>query len=374
VGEVVQASLGLALGLELDTALVADWPRLFAAAYAERIASLAWLRSGDFIRKAAPPDTIARWRSQVIATDLYAQEQWQALRRLVNLLESAGVRACVLKGLPLAHALYGHVGVRQCCDIDLFVAVSERRVVGHLLQTLGWSRWVGEAPFDEGYQLVGNDTTLFLEIHSILPGEALAHCRIEPIEDAVVVIDNTSVRTLTGPALIVYLAGNIAKHGFVPLLSYIDVAEIWERMDLESRQKAFRIAKRAGLSRCFSWTLARSGMLVEAALGSRKALRLLGVGERVRSSVHALLRLTWLSDNPVDAARVLGTWTWPRSLRKRPRELPGFWGRRVQRPIAGRFLYRRDYELDSMPVSSRVLPRSSRGVRGRVPFDHVGVP
>lgn len=347
VADVIQASLGLALGMGVDSAPLAPWPHIFLAAHAERLSSLAWLRSGDFIRHSAPVDVVAEWRSQAVASDLNAAEQWEALRRLLNAFESTGVRAHVLKGLPFAHALYGSLSARQCSDIDLFVPVGERGNAGRVLRELGWNRWVGEPPFDESYQMGGMRTTLFLEIHSILPGEALAHCRIAPFEEARVVIDGVPIPVLAGAGLAVYLAGNIAKHGTAPLLSYIDLAEVWTRMELALRQEAFRIAKRARLSRCFSWALSRSSMLVEAARGNGRALRLLGVGEHERTSVHALLRLTWLSDNPLDAARVLGTWAWPRSLRMRPRDLPGFWLRRLQRPFARRFFYSRDYSVES---------------------------
>ena len=79
------------------------------------------------------------------------------------------------------------------------------------------------------------------------------------------------------------------------------------------------------------------------------ALRSLGFLAKGRKSTHPFIRLMWLADRPTDAARILATWTWPRSLRNSGDALMPFWGRRMRRSFVGRFRYSRAYAPDATP-------------------------
>jgi hypothetical protein len=318
-----------------------DWRQVLKAADVERLATLCWMRGAQLIQDLAPVSVAGEWRTHVLAAQVVAEQQWNMLRQLLRELEKASVRTIVLKGLPLSEALYGTLGARQCSDIDLFIHADDRLPARRLLQRSGWQKWFGESPFDESYRVEGPYGATFLEVHSILPGESLAHCRIEPGVPDVVLVDDTPVPVLNEIVLPVYLAANMAKHATPSLLSYVDLAAVWTALDDRKRAAACALAVRCGLARCFAWCLRRANALSKPTL--EYALRLLGIGDNGRTSVHALLRLISLSDTPVGAARVVATWAWPRSLRSRTRELPGFWLRRVQRPFRRRFLYRREY-------------------------------
>jgi hypothetical protein len=104
---------------------------------------------------------------------------------------------------------------------------------------------------------------------------------------------------------------------------------------------------RAGQSMTHDWALRRVAAVEAAAIGDEQALRLLGFHGDRRTSSHAFLRLMWLADRPSDAARILGTWTWPRSLRASRDAIMPFWGRRMRRSFTGRFHYTRGYDGDS---------------------------
>lgn len=345
--DAVRVALTLALGREVESSASIEWRRVHAVARAERLAALAWHRCGEQIRRHAPPDLVGRWRAESVAAAELADRQRQALLNIADASASAGETPFVLKGLPLAHRLYGDVAVRVCCDIDLFVPETGRAATHAMLSTLGWEHWYGSAPYDASYRLPQVGGALFLEVHSLLVSEALAHCRLAPERDGQWSDGRLSVHTLDGPMLPVYLAANLAKHATPPLMSYVDVATVWANLSPEDRAAAHRVAARSHLARCLRWALTRAAALHAAVDGNPAAFRTLGFDGDRRTSMHALLRLMLLADRPTDAARILGTWTWPRSLRGARDEVLPFWGRRMRRSFAGRFRYTRVYSTDA---------------------------
>lgn len=340
-------ALGLALGRDIDVAKVADWRRVHAVARTERLAALAWLRSGEAIRRHAPPDVIARWRAESVAAAELADRQLRVLRDLARVEEQNGEVPFVLKGLPLADSLYGDASVRVCCDIDLFVTETRRRAIHETLTALGWKHWHGTAPYDASYRQTGREGTLFLEVHSLLVSEALAHCPLMPDGGRLWSRDGVTVRTLDGPLSAVYLAANVTKHGTPSLMSYMDLAMCWMALSADQQASAHRLAEEVRLGRCFRWALRRAVAIPAAARGEPAALRALGFTAERRTSTHAYLRLIWLADRPTDVARIIGTWTWPRSLRSAGDAVGPFWGRRMRRSFAGRFRYSRAYIADA---------------------------
>lgn len=342
-----RAALSLALGRDLAVAPVEHWHRVHAVARAERLAALAWRRSGPYIRQAAPADVVARWRAEAVAAAELADRQLSALGDIARMEEQNGDVPFVLKGLPLAAVAYGDPSVRLCCDIDLFVPTARRPEFHARLEAHGWTHWYGAAPYDASYRRTGPEGTLFLEVHSLLASDALAHCPLVPDGGAEWSHEGVTVRTLAGPLAAVYLAVNLAKHATPSLMSYIDLATVWDGLEAEQQTVACRLADRARVGRCLRWALVGASAIPAAAAGDTAALRALGFHGNTRKSTHALLRLMWLADRPTDAARILGTWTWPRALRSSGDAIIGFWGRRMRRSFTGRFRYSRAYAHDA---------------------------
>ena len=346
-GDAARVALSLALGREVDTFTVADWYRVHAVARSERLAALAWRRSGEQIRRTAPPEVIARWRAESVAAAFLAERQLHALRDIAQIENARGEMPFVLKGLPLADSAYGDPSVRLCCDIDLFVPADRRATLHATLTSLGWEHWYGAAPYDASYRQTGRERTLFLEVHSRLATEPLAHCPLMPDCGCLWSRDGVTVRTLAGAVGAVYLAANVAKHGTPPLMSYVDLATVWNGLAVEHQKEAYRLAAAARLSRCLRWALTRAMAVSAAAAGDAAALRTLGIHGDERTSTHAYLRLAWLADRPTDAARILGTWACPQSLRNSGGGVARYWGRRMRRSFAGRFRYSRAYTVDA---------------------------
>jgi hypothetical protein len=316
-------------------------------AKAERLLALAWLRSGDEIRRLAPRDVAGRWRAEAIAAGELARRQLVLLAEVSERSALLDIPIAVLKGVPLSHQLYGDIGARSCCDIDVYVPPEARARAHQMLGAMGWTHWWGEAPFDASYRRESSGATIFLEVHSVLASEALAHCPLVPPLGRVWRYDDVVTRTLDSPALAVYLGANICKHAMASLLSFVDLAAVWDAYDGAARANARRLAKDARLTRCFRWALSRAEAISPAAGGDAQSLRRLGIRDTGRKSSHALLRLIWLSDRPSDAARILATWTWPRSLRRSRGGMGPFWKHRMSRSFKNRFAYARSYAVSS---------------------------
>jgi hypothetical protein len=69
----------------------------------------------------------------------------------------------------------------------------------------------------------------------------------------------------------------------------------------------------------------------------------LGVRGTGRVFGHAYLRLMRLADHPLDAARVVGAWIWPRSSRQSWRDLGSVWSRRLRKPLNDVGSFRQSY-------------------------------
>lgn len=367
--DAARVAIALALGKADEGPPPREWPRTLAVAHGERIAVLGWLRSGEYIRATAPKEIVASWRATAVRADDLARAQWNRLCELVDRLEVAGVRPVVLKGLPLAARLYGDAAARVSCDVDLYVTPDERETAHEVVCAAGWRRWVGEAPWDAAYMRSGDGRMLYLELHSMLTGEALAHCGPLAIEAEAWDYEGARVQMMAADTLPVYLAANLAKHVPVPLLSCLDFAVLWRSLDEDRRRGAFVTARTARLERCLRWAVRQAASMADAASGDVRAMRRLGVRSEGRRAAHGHVRLIWLADSPGDATRVLGSWIWPRSTRGSLRLTRSFWAQRLRGSFSGKLIQRRSYDHDAHVGTHDAPSTTQRIVRSSVAMD-----
>jgi putative nucleotidyltransferase-like protein len=334
-GLLIESAVRDALRLALGRAQwsVGDWTSVLEVARVERLLGIAWLRSGAGIRAIAPASVVATWRAAALQLDERARAQLETLARLSDLLRSHGATAIILKGPPLSTRLYGEPGVRHSVDLDLLVAASARFTTRQALEAAGWIKWLGDAPWDECFYRRQGGAVEYLEVHSHLLGEALSHCGPLRLETHPVATSVGELDAAGGAALPVFLAGNMAKHGVIPLSALVDFATLWVSLEAGEREAAIEIARGARLAGCLRWAVDQIRTLNEAAEGRTDALRRLGVHRGARVFGHAYLRLITLADSPADRARIAAAWAWPRPSRGSWRSLGAVWNRRLRKPL-----------------------------------------
>ena len=295
-----------------------DWARVHHAAVLERCASLAWLRSGAVIREQATSSVCAAWRQLAVSRHLVGQRQLAALLEAAAALERDGCEPVVLKGMPLSLSLHGDPFVRETVDADLLVAESRRTMAAATLASLGWRRWLGEAPWEETWTRGEGRAALYLDLHSTLLDHNLAHLGAPRVDTAPATIGGQALRVHAGPLLPAYLAAHVAKHRVPPLLWFVDLATLWSTYDASQRGVARDAARRARLEGYLAWGIARVEALPRACDGDRAALAMFGIAPEGRRDSHPATRDARLASSAGDSMRAIGAWVWPPPLRRHP--------------------------------------------------------
>lgn len=293
-----------------------DWRAVLAIARAERCAPLAWLRGGALIRERAPAAVAGQWRALVILEHEATLGRMRAMHDVVRALRGDGLSPVVLKGAPLSQRLYGVPFARPHGDVDLYVPASERAAARTTLERRGWRRREGEAPWEEVFERVGAPGAPLVEVHSHVLGDLLAHLPVRDVGSRMLAVGGDDVPVHDGALLPAYLAAHLARHQLPPLLWVLDLAALWSELSAAEREAAERAARAARLGRYLSWGLALAAAIPGAIEGSTRALAALGVTGSERRDRAAAPRLVALAAGPVDAARVLGAWAWPRPIRR----------------------------------------------------------
>jgi hypothetical protein len=315
VRDALSLAIRLALGKPRLEDCSANWPLVFDAASRELLAPLAWLRSGQFIRRFAGPVVTDRWRRAAVATHVRGQQQLDLLRAATEALEAAGVEAVVLKGVPLGDRLYGDPFVRCSADIDLHVPASQRARASVVLGALGWRIDDGQAPWHQTWSIWRSDVAYYLEVHSSLVSDHLTHLAAPAPGAVTACVAGVPVRVLAGDFMAPYLAVHLATHQMPPLLWLVDFATLWAGLPPIDRVRAEAAARRAGVAKYLIWARERGELVHRLAMGDPEALGNLGVAADRRHDVHSIWRHLSLAASTADRARVVAAFLIPRRVR-----------------------------------------------------------
>jgi hypothetical protein len=308
-------ALRLALGEVRPDDSGANWSLVFDTAARELLAPLAWARSGPFIRRHADDEVAALWRRAAMAAHVRGERQLRLLHDVVAALDTAGVHAVVLKGLPLGEQLYGNPFVRCSADIDLYVAARERQQAAAVLTARGWRRTDGGPPWHESWSIVCETTEYHLELHSRLVSDHLAHVGAPGPTSAMVVVGGVSVRAHVGDFVAPYLAVHLATHQLPPLLWLVDFATLWRSLTAADRARAVIAAGGARLGRYLTWARDRSALVAAAAAGDPRALPALGIDSDRRRDMHSIWRHLALASGVHDRVRLVAAFLGPHRAR-----------------------------------------------------------
>jgi hypothetical protein len=323
------AMIRLATGSESDDWSSVSWREVAALAARERCIALAWLRSRQVIVNHTHPNLAKWWRDAALSTLARGHAHVETLRAITRSLAAIGVRSVILKGAPLSTMLYGEPGVRSSADLDIWIPLEDRRRAREVLLQDGWDHADGEPPNDEGFRRLGPDGEYYLEVHSRLLHSRFDYLPLPDPECNQVAVAGSMLPVMTGSLLPAYLAVQIAKHRFAPVLWLIDFRTLWAQLDAQARELTQRTARQCGLHRYLGWVLRRSSMLVPVAAGDAFAVGRLGLHHE-RQDPHPMWRHVRLAPSTRAASRALWAWLappWVRSAGFAPFDL----ARRVTR-------------------------------------------
>lgn len=119
-----------------------NWPQFERLARRHRVVTLA--TQGTSRLALLPPDTRERLAAAADAQTRQALALAAETLRLQKLFEAAGLSLIVLKGVAIAVAAYGEIGMKSSKDIDLLTDLDSMMVAGRLLEANGY-RCVGAA-------------------------------------------------------------------------------------------------------------------------------------------------------------------------------------------------------------------------------------
>ena len=101
------------------------------------------------------------------------------LLRVVDLLQTHGIRAISYKGPALAAAIYGDISMRQFSDLDIIVPVSDAERAWSLLMSRGYrhatamsrKEWAALTKTEKDLTLLRDDVGINLELHWSITNE-----------------------------------------------------------------------------------------------------------------------------------------------------------------------------------------------------------
>lgn len=307
-------ALRLAAGRSTDGELAAaPWAALHEVARRERLAPLAWLRSGALVAGVADAETAAAWRHDWRAAAAGAYQRLALAGELSAMCERKGADVAVLKGVPLSQRLYGDPSARPSTDLDFFVdrgAAAAAAAAAAL--RLGWRLVDGDAGRDAAFTRDTGDGVLFLELHTTLLGDRLSILPVPAPRRSTVVIDGISLPAHDDALLPAYLAAHLATHSLPPLLWWLDWHTLWTTSPDAERHAARQAATDAGLARYLRWAERRSDAIGAALEGDEDALGAVGFRARgPRRDVHQVVRHVLLAPNARVGAAAIREWARP---------------------------------------------------------------
>ena len=183
-----------------------------------------------------PPGEVAALRELQHGKSELALIQLMEVVRICDLLDQAGVRFLLVKGIALSIQLYGQPGVRNGRDLDLLVEPGALARVDSVLESLGYRRpaedrakdqLAGRIPKEIGY--IDASRGMLVEVHTRLTDNSDLYAPdFEALWETreTLTIGGRSFPTLGRKQLPIYLCAHGAKHGWSRLMWLLDIAAL----------------------------------------------------------------------------------------------------------------------------------------------------
>ena len=239
---------------------VQDWQKMAELINAHGIIALAAYNIKEAgLEKEIPPEAMAileNGQRQSMVRNLWIKERWKEVNRILN---TAGIKHILLKGMALEHTIYGARGLRQMNDNDILIKREESAEAWYFLQKEGFTIKTPKSPlhlkimrdisnhlpalFKEGYSV---------EIHTRLFDYKTTKASGDPYlfgNSSEISIDNENALILNEDIHLKYLTYHFERHalsGESQLRTYADIlmlskgktAEFPEQFIMDPDQKA----------------------------------------------------------------------------------------------------------------------------------------
>jgi hypothetical protein len=115
-----------------------DWNRLISLAIFHRLTSFAYIHLNALAPDIVPAETLEFLRARFFQSAGEALRQTAELLKILQLLNGNDVLAVPYKGPELAARVYGNLGLRWCCDLDVIVKQRDVSCARVLLEQAGF--------------------------------------------------------------------------------------------------------------------------------------------------------------------------------------------------------------------------------------------
>ena len=129
----------------IDAAWLSDlspecWQAFLALAATQRVMPLLWHRLRQKgLDAAVPVETAEAFRNASRRNTLHNLRFYGELRRLLSALKPEGIPLILLKGIFLADAVYGNMGLREMNDIDVLARPTDLARIAEILTGMGYT-------------------------------------------------------------------------------------------------------------------------------------------------------------------------------------------------------------------------------------------
>ena len=116
------------------------WQAFLALAKTQRVMPLLWHRLRQKgLEKALPAAAVKAFRETARRNTLYNLRYYGELRLLLSAMKREGIQLILLKGIYLAEAVYGEVGLREMNDIDVLARPADLTRISDILAAMGYT-------------------------------------------------------------------------------------------------------------------------------------------------------------------------------------------------------------------------------------------
>lgn len=214
-----------------------DWDYLISQASRNNLKSLLYFQLNEMCPDLVPRNLMDHLRDNYTRNVHKNLLMMGELFKILEILESEGIRAIPYKGPVLASRLYGNLSLREFSDLDIFVDKKDVLKIKEILVSLGYEpklkltpkREIQYLEIQREYQFINKKSGVNVEIQWILPDLSLSF-PTEPIftmdETETAKINNYELSVFLKEDLLIILSLHTVTHLWGKLSRICDIAEL----------------------------------------------------------------------------------------------------------------------------------------------------